>query len=104
MQSNTDNQDTAKAVQEFKEVCAEEIQRLKEAHAEEMQALKETFLTALNEIRESVAVKVDDIDDVAHKLLDVEKLAYGDNAHLVSNGTAKRIAEVIGNVKADHEE
>ena len=49
-----------------------------------------------------MAVKVDDIDDVAHKLLDVEKLAYGNNAHLVSNGTAKRIAEVIGNGKTNN--
>lgn len=103
-QSNTDNKNTTQAVQEFKEACLEEIKALKENHAEEIKALKEAFVEAVQEIKESVAVKVEDIDDIAHKLLDVEKIAYGNTAHLVNNGTAKRIAEVIGNVKkADYE-
>jgi hypothetical protein len=33
--------------------------------------------------------------------LEVEKLAYGDNAALVSNGTAKKIAEVVGYGKTE---
>lgn len=103
-QSNTDNKNTTQAVQEFKEACLEEIKALKENHAEEIKALKEAFVEAVQEIKESVAVKVEDIDDIAHKLLDVEKIAYGNTAHLVNNGTAKRIAEVIGNVKKADDE
>lgn len=101
VQSYTENKNTVMAVQELKEAFAEEMSRLKEEHAEEIKAMQELFVQAVEAIRESVAVKVDDIDDVAHKLLDVEKLAYGNNAHLVSNGTAKRIAEVIGNGKTN---
>ena len=56
---------------------------------------------ALKDIREGLETKVIDVDEIVHKLLDVEKLAYGNNAHLVSNGTAKRIAEVIGNGKKE---
>jgi hypothetical protein len=36
--------------------------------------------------------------------LDVEMLAYGDNSKLVSNGTAKRIAEVVNNGKIKNQE
>ena len=102
VQSYTENKNTVTAVQELKEAFAEEMRSLKEEHAEEIKAMQEVFVQAVEAIRESVAVKVDDIDDVAHKLLDVEKLAYGNNAHLVSNGTAKRIAEVIGNGKTNN--
>ena len=102
VQSYTENKNTVMAVQELKEAFAEEMSRLKEEHADEIKAMQELFVQAVEAIRESVAVKVDDIDDVAHKLLDVEKLAYGNNAHLVSNGTAKRIAEVIGNGKTNN--
>ena len=82
--SNKDNESTSKAVKKLKE---------------EMRKEMEAVTDALKEIREGLEAKVVDVDEVVHKLLDVEKLAYGNNAHLVSNGTAKRIAEVIGNGK-----
>lgn len=76
-QSNTDNKAMAKEVRQ------------------EMQEMKETFKGALQEIRESLSKEVVDIDQVVHKILDVEKIAYGSNAALVSSGAAKRIAEVV---------
>lgn len=87
--SNKDNESTKKAVKNLKEEMAKEMKCVTEA---------------LKEIREGLEAKVVDVDDVVHKLLDVEKLAYGNNAHLVSNGTAKRIAEVIGNGKKAEDE
>ena len=87
--SNKDNESTSKAVK-----------KLKEEVAKEMKAVTD----ALKEIREGLEAKVIDVDNIVHKLLDVEKLAYGNNAHLVSNGTAKRIAEVIGNGKKTENE
>ena len=83
-QSNTDNKAMAKEVQEFKAEVRQE-----------MQEMKETFKGALQEIRESLSKEVVDIDQVVHKILDVEKIAYGSNAALVSSGAAKRIAEVV---------
>lgn len=97
--SNTENKSTAEAVQKLKEAWVEEANAMREEHAEEIAALKEAFLEAITAIREGMETKVDDIDEIVHKVLDVEKIAYGNNAHLVSSGTAKRIAEVIGNGK-----
>ena len=91
-------------------VLTETITALTKALAEnkalkkEMRKLGESVAEALNEIREGLETKVIDVDEIVHKLLEVEKLAYGNNAHLVSNGTAKRIAEVIGNGKKAEDE
>lgn len=87
--SNKDNDSTSKAVEKLKK---------------EMRKEMEAVTDALNEIREGLETKVIDVDEIVHKLLEVEKLAYGNNAHLVSNGTAKRIAEVIGNGKKAEDE
>lgn len=87
--SNKDNESTSKAVKKLKEEMAKEMKGVAEA---------------LKSIREGLEAKVIDVDNIVHKLLDVEKLAYGNNAHLVSNGTAKRIAEVIGNGKKTENE
>lgn len=94
-QSNTDNKSMAKEVQEFKAEVRQE-----------MQEMKETFKGALQEIRESLSKEVVDIDQVVHKILDVEKIAYGSNAALVSSGAAKRIAEVVryGEIKKEENE
>lgn len=54
------------------------------------------------EIEENLLKGVDDIGDTVHKILTVEKIAYETNATLVSNGTAKKIAEVINEEKNDH--
>ena len=54
------------------------------------------------EIEEHLLKGVDDIGDTVHKLLTVEKIAYETNTKLVSNGTAKKIAEVINEEKNDH--
>lgn len=87
--SNKDNDSTSKAVE-----------KLKKEMRKEMEAVTE----ALRGIREGLETRVIDVDEIVHKLLEVEKLAYGNNAHLVSNGTAKRIAEVIGNGKKAEDE
>ena len=100
----------AKKSKNFLKVLTETITALTKALAEnkalkkEMRKLGESVAEALNEIREGLETKVIDVDEIVHKLLEVEKLAYGNNAHLVSNGTAKRIAEVIGNGKKAEDE
>lgn len=100
----------AKKSKNLLKVLTEAIAALTKALAEnkalkkEMRKLGESVTEALKEIREGLEAKVIDVDDIVHKLLDVEKIAYGNNAHLVSNGTAKRIAEVIGNGKKTENE
>ena len=87
--SNKDNETTSKAVEKLKKELRKEMEEVTDA---------------LKEIREGLEAKVIDVDEIVHKLLDVEKIAYGNNAQLVSNGTAKRIAEVIGNGKKAEDE
>ena len=87
--SNADNEATSESVAKLKK---------------EMKKQMEAVTKALEDIRGGLEAKVLDVDEIVHKLLDVEKLAYGNNAHLVSNGTAKRIAEVIGNGKKEENE
>lgn len=98
-QSNTDNKDTAKAVEELKAEYAKQ----KAETQKQMEDMAEMFGNALRELKECLGDKVTDIDETAHKLLEVEKLAYGSNATLVNNGTAKRIAEIVGYGKAKDE-
>ena len=99
----------AKKSKNLLKVLTEAIAALTKALAEnkalkkEMRGLGESVTEALKEIREGLEAKVIDVDDVVHKLLEVEKLAYGDNATLVSNGVAKRIAEVVGYGKTEYE-
>lgn len=90
--SNGNNSDTAKSVEELKA----EYEKRMEAMESLVSSMGEMFAAALKELKVSLGDKVADADDLLHKLLEVEKLAYGDNAALVSNGTAKMIAEVVG--------
>lgn len=103
-QSNADNISTSQAVAELKAESQASYERQQAEYERRMQEMSDMFANALKELRESLADKVVDIDETAHKLLDVEMLAYGNNAKLVSNGTAKRIAEVVNNGKVKHEE
>lgn len=98
--SNTNNKDTVKAVEEFKAL----YEKQKEEYAKQIAEMQSVFVGALEELKVMLADKVNDADDTLHKLLDVERLAYGSNATLVSNGTAKRIAEVINHGKAHDEQ
>jgi hypothetical protein len=59
---------------------------------EEMDKFKQSLVENLKEV---LTDKVDDIDEVVHKILDVEEIAYESNPVLVGNGTAKKISEVI---------
>jgi hypothetical protein len=95
--SNGNNEDTAKAVAELKSVYEKQMTEMK-GQVENVTAL---FVEALKELKEGLADKVDNADGTLQKLLEVEKLAYGDNAALVSNGTAKKIAEVVGYGKTE---
>lgn len=108
--SNGENIDTSRAVQELKEAFIKDVTAMKEEHAREIAEMRNAFTEenaemqgafakAVQELKETLADKVTNADDTLHKLLEVEKLAYGDNAALVSNGTAKKIAEVVGNGK-----
>ena len=93
-----------KAAREFKEavdaVKASNDDNLKaKAQMDEMRAENAKWK---KEIEEHLLKGVDDIGDTVHKLLTVEKIAYETNTKLVSNGTAKKIAEVINEEKNDH--
>lgn len=98
-QSNTANTDTAKSVEALR---AENARHEAEMDAK-VEKMAEMFMNGLKALQETLGDKVDDIDVTAHKLLDVEKLAYCNNSALVSNGTAKRIAEVVGYEKDKNE-
>lgn len=95
--------DSATGVVEKSNADNKEIKRLVEDFKNEVLSGLGLVADALKEIREGVEEKVIDVDEIVHKLLDVEKIAYGNNADLVSNGTAKRIAEVIDHGKAHDE-
>lgn len=86
-------------IAEMQGAFAEEIAERRSAFTEEIAEMQGAFAKAVQELKETLADKVTNADDTLHKLLEVEKLAYGDNAALVSNGTAKKIAEVVGNGK-----
>ena len=65
-------------------------------HQEEMDKHLDDVVNRLIEgLKEALVEKVDDIDAVVHKILDVEEIAYESNPSLVGNGTAKKISEVI---------
>jgi hypothetical protein len=102
--ANADYISTAQAVTDMKAEFQAEYERQKAENDTRMAEMAEMFVNALKELNESLTDKVVDIDEVAHKLLDVEMLAYGDNSKLVSNGTAKRIAEVVNNGKIKNQE
>lgn len=57
--------------------------------------LEEQLTRMFDQLQKNVVNRVSDTNTTVHKLLDVEKIAYGDNPVLVSNGTAKKIAEVV---------
>lgn len=81
--SNNQNKDTTKAVEEFKaEVRAE------------MQEFKAEVMNVLGDIKNGIGANIQDIEETVHKVLDIENIAFGDSDALVSSGAAKRIAEV----------
>lgn len=98
--SNEDNISTSKAVAKFKEEFQAEYKLQKEENDKRMAEMADMLTKALSELQKNLADEVKDIDETAHKLLNMEMIAYGDNAQLVSNGTAKRIAEVVKHGKA----
>ena len=100
LKSNEDNVAMAKTMAELKKAYEQQ----KEEHAKQMEEMKGAFVDALREIKENLSDKVTDAGDTLNKLLEVEKLAYGDNAALVSSGTARRIAEVVGYGKGKTED
>lgn len=98
--SNDDNISTSQAVAKFKEEFQAEYKLQKEENDKRMAEMADMLTKALSELQKNLADEVKDIDETAHKLLNMEMIAYGDNAQLVSNGTAKRIAEVVKHGKA----
>ena len=81
------------------ETMKAEVETFKAEVRKEIAEIRQEFQNGLKALQEGVGAKIEDINETTHKLLEVEKLAYGDNAHLVSNGTAKRIAEVVDHGK-----
>lgn len=95
--SNTDNETTRTEVETLKTDVgawtAKQEAKLEEYFAKQEELMEKRF----DEIALKVTDKLDDIDETAHKILDVEEIAYEDNPVLVSKGTSKKISEVIHN-------
>ncbi|MBQ7831090.1 MAG: hypothetical protein IJX30_00545 [Clostridia bacterium] len=64
-------------------------------------AMDEKMDKRFQEMEEKLVSEVDDTNKTVHKLLDVEEIAYTSNPVLVSNGAAKRIAEVVKHENAN---
>ena len=99
--SNDNNKGTAKAVAELEANQEKRIDEMEAMFVEKIEEITTMFVDALTEIKSNLSDKVNDADGKLTTLLEVEKLAYGDNAALVSNGTAKKIAEVVGYGKTE---
>lgn len=95
--ANENNDNTKKEVQTLKTDSAAWQERqeakMEEYFARQKKMMEERF----DAIAEKVTDKLDDIGETAHKILDVEEIAYEDNPVMVSKGTSKKIAEVIHN-------
>lgn len=100
-ESNQNNIDTSTEVKklreenekwqrEFAENTYAVFNRMEEQRSADMQRLADA-------LKETLSDKVEDIDQVVHKILDVEEIAYISNTALVGNGAAKKISEVIKN-------
>ena len=83
----------------------EAVNAVKESYEEnvklkqEVKQLKEENEAWKKSVEENLVKGVNDTNLTVHKILDVEKIAYEENPTLVSNGTAKKIAEVINESK-----
>lgn len=75
---------------EFAENTYAVFNRMEEQRSADMQRL-------VDALKETLSDKVEDIDQVVHKILDVQEIAYISNTSLVGNGAAKKISEVIKN-------
>lgn len=106
--SNEDNEKTKTdvtslmdSVQEWQKNQAELQRAFMEQQAVDMQAHFEKHEKIMEdrfkEIALTVVDKIEDAVETAHKILDVEEIAFEENPALVSNGTAKKISEVIHN-------
>jgi hypothetical protein len=119
--ANTDLTDTREQLSEFQKFQNKVLSQLEEEQKKAMLDLTEKLMTAFQEwelsqgeamrqwetrfeeqmklvfeeLRNVMADKVDDANTTVHKLLEVENIVYGDNPVLVSNGTAKKVAEVV---------
>ena len=86
--SNDDNKQTQESVKQ--------MQESNNAWKKEMES---EFNKKFDEIKKELVDTEKDTNNAVHKLLHVEEIAYEENPTLVSNGTAKKIAEVIHNEK-----
>lgn len=113
-QANEDSEKTKNAVsaqdaniKEWQTAQNEEMRAWMHAESEERKKWQEEQKTLMIEgyqqITEAVTDKLDDIGETAHKILDVEEIAYEDNPVLVSKGTTKKIKGVIHNVEKKKE-
>ena len=101
--SNEDSEQMKKDVEEMKkerlEWEARQEQKMEEYFARQSDIIREN----MQGIRKDVSDKLDDVSNVAHKILDVEEIAYANNPIMVSQGTARKIEEVIHNGEKKNE-
>lgn len=91
----------SKKMRKLERSLAEAVDLVKQSHKENVDVKAENAKWK-KEIEEHLLKGVKNIGKEVHKLLTVEKIAYETNTKLVSNGTAKKIAEVINEEKNDH--
>lgn len=84
VQSNDNNKESAKA-----------LKSIRKENEEWKKEMEEQINQRFDEMRKDLVDTGKDTNEVVHKLLCVEEIAYEENPYFVSNGTAKKIAEVI---------
>ena len=95
--ASKDLTDARAEMKEWQISQSKEIGMFMEGISNANEAWKKQFTQMVMEmfekLQEDMCNTVSDTNTTVHKLLDVEKIAYGDNPVLVSNGTAKKIAD-----------
>jgi hypothetical protein len=84
MASNDNNKESAK-----------EMKAIRKEHDEWKKGMEAMMNKRFEEMRKDIVETEKDTNEVVHKLLSVEEIAYEENPSFVSSGTAKKIAEVI---------
>lgn len=95
--ANNNNEKTKQDVAQQYEFLQEWTTSQNEERKKWQEAQTAAMLEGIKQIREEVRDRIEDACDTAHKILEVEEIAYQNNPAMVSQGTTAKIEEVIHN-------
>ena len=95
--ANDNNEKTKQDVAQQYEFLQEWTTSQNEERKKWQESQTAAMLEGIKQIREEVRDRIEDACDTAHKILEVEEIAYKNNPLMVSEGTAAKIEEVIHN-------